>query len=79
MSQGNLEGEDSYIKQVRLAIEIIILSGGRHVLCSTDIMLSLDQAKPSYGETKSEKNKLSVINLPWMSDPVRYGILNKEL
>ena len=42
MIQGPLEGYGSDIKQARLAIETLIFSGGRHVLCSPDIMEAVD-------------------------------------
>ena len=71
--------DDSYIKYERLAIITLILDGGRHVLCSTDIMESADQANPLDKETTSEEDKLIAIHLLQMSDPVRHGNINKEL
>ena len=53
--QGILEGYESYIKQVRSTIKTLILTGGRHVLCSNDIMEVVDQANPSEKETTSEE------------------------
>ena len=46
MRQGPLEGNSGYIKQARSEIENLILVGGRHVMCSPDIMEVADQAKP---------------------------------
>ena len=37
MRQGTLEGYGRNIKWERLTIETLILAGGRHVLCITDI------------------------------------------
>ena len=42
MIQGPLEGYGSDIKQARLTIETLIFYGGRHVLCSPDIMEAMD-------------------------------------
>ena len=74
-----MEGDDGYIKRERLAIETLILDGGRHVLCSPDITEAADQAEPSEKETTSEEEKFSVIHLLQTSDLVRYGNLNKGL
>ena len=51
--QGYLEGDDSYIKRAILAIETLILAGGRHVLCSPDITEAAYQAKLLEKETTS--------------------------
>ena len=77
--QGYLEGDDGYIKRERLAIETLILDGGRHFLCSPDITEAADQAEPSEKETTSEEEKFSAIHLLQTSDLVKYGNLNKEL
>ena len=74
-----MEGDDVYIKQVILEIENLILDGGRHVLCSTDIMGDTDQANPPEKETTNEDDKFSVIYLLQTAYPVIYGNLNKEL
>ena len=47
MRQGPLEGDDGYIKREISAIETLILSGRRHMLCSTEIIEAADQEKPS--------------------------------
>ena len=79
MRQGTLEGDNGYTKQAILTIENLILAGGRHMLCSPDIMEAADQSKPPEKETTSEEENFSVINLLQMSDLVRYENLNKEL
>ena len=79
MRQGLLEGDDGYIRWARQAIERLIFTGGRNLLCSPDIMEAADQANPSQKETTSEEEKYSVINLLQTSDPVRCENLNKQL
>ena len=77
MIQLALEGDDGYIKRTRSIIETLILSVGRHVLCINDIMEAADQVNPSDTETTSEEEKFRSIHLIQISDPVRYGNLNK--
>ena len=38
MRQGNNESDDSLLKRAKSAVETLVLAGGRHVLCSPDIM-----------------------------------------
>ena len=61
--QGPLEGDEGYTKRARLAIETLILDGGRHVLFSPEIIKSADQVKPPEKETSSEEDKFSAICL----------------
>ena len=79
MRQGALERDNGYIKWARSTIGTLILAGGCHVLCITDIMEAADQAKPPEKETTSEDEKFSAIHLLQMLDPVIYGNINKEL
>ena len=77
--QGTLEGNNGYIKRERSEIKTLILAGGRHVLCSTDIMEAKDQTNTPEKETTGEEDKFSAIYLLQTSDPVRYGNVNKEI
>ena len=61
--QGPLEGDYGYIKRVISPIETLILSEGHHVLCSPDIMGSVDQANPLEKETTTEEEKFRAIHL----------------
>ena len=44
--QGHLKGDNGYTKRTRSAIKNLILAGGSHELCSTDITEAVDQETP---------------------------------
>ena len=79
MRQRPLGGDNGYIKREIWVIENLTLAGGRHVLCSLDIMEAGYQSKAQKKEIKSDEKKFSMIHLVQTPDPVRYGNLNKEL
>ena len=49
------------------------------MLCSTDIMEAVDEAKPPEKETKREEDKFSMIHLLQTSNSVKYRNINKDL
>ena len=63
MRQGRLEGDKRNIKRERSEIETLIFAEGRHVLCSSDIVEVMYQAKPLEKETASEEDIFRAIHL----------------
>jgi hypothetical protein len=79
MRQGGNEGDESYLRRCKAAVETLILAGGRHVLSSPQIIDCVDAKNPSKEEVRREEEKFSAIHVLQTSDPVRYNDLNEEL
>jgi hypothetical protein len=72
MRQGGHEGDESYLRQCKAAVETLILAGGRHVLSSPQLIDSIDPKNPSKDEIKCEEEKFSAIHVLQTSDPQRF-------
>ena len=57
----------------------LALSGGKHVLCSTTLMIAVDKDNPTQTEINMEEDKLKAMALIMRSDTARYGHLQQSL
>jgi hypothetical protein len=79
MHQGNNESDDSVLKRAKSAVETLVLAGGRHVLCSPDIMDTVVLNNPTDQEISIEEERFRAIHLLQIADPQRYSSLNEDL
>ena len=79
MHQANNESDDSVLKRAKSAVETLVLAGGRHVLCSPDIMDTIVLNNPTDQEISIEEEKFRAIHLLQIADSNRYSSLNEDL
>ena len=78
MRQGEKEGDSSYLKRFKINLETLYTAGGRHLLCSKDIMEAVDKDDPTYEEVEQEESKFKAIVYMKRGDKVRYEALTQE-
>jgi hypothetical protein len=78
MKQGESESDSAYMKHFEMNVETLITAGGKHILCSPDLMEKEDE-EPTAKEIDIEENKFKAICFIKRSDPNRYRSLLNDL
>ena len=78
MKQSRSESLDDYMKRVKSNIELLVLAGGKHMLCSPEIMTKAKDV-PTPDEIAVEEEKFTAMHILKRSDPARHGDLLEEL
>ena len=78
IKQHNDENDEVYYKRMKANIDSLKLAGGKHVLCSPDLVEKTGTTATAQ-EEDYEADQFFGILLLTNSDAQRYGILNKEL
>ena len=79
MRQGNDESDSAYLKRFRVNLDTLCSAGGRHILCSPDLIDAADKDNITDVEKEAEENKFKAIVFLKRSDPTRYGGFLTEL
>jgi hypothetical protein len=78
MRQGEAESDSGYMKRFEMNVETLITAGGRHILCSPELM-DKEEDEPTEDEIDVEENKFKAICFIKRSDPNRYKSLLNDL
>ena len=79
MRQGENESDSAYMKRFRVNLDTLYSAGGKHILCSPELMEAVDKDNPTDLERETEENKFKAIVFLKRSDPIRYGEFLAEL
>ena len=79
MKQGNEESDSAYMKRFRVNLDTLCSAGGRHILCSPELIEAADKDNITDAERESEESKFKAIVFLKRSDPTRYGGFLTEL
>jgi rubrerythrin len=72
------ESDSGYMKRFEMNIETLIMAGGRHILCSPELMDKEDD-ELTKEEIETKENKFKAICFIKRSDPNRYKSLLSDL
>jgi hypothetical protein len=72
------KSDDDYMKCFKASVETLISVGGRHFLCSPEIM-EKQGAQPTKAEIANEEEKFKAVCYLKQSDKTRHGALRREL
>jgi hypothetical protein len=72
------ESDDNYMKRFKASVETLISTGGKHFLCSPDIMDKKGD-EPTKAEVATEEEKFKAICYLKQSDKTRHGALLRDL
>ena len=78
MKQGENESDSKYMKRFETNLETLITAGGKHIMCSPDLM-DKDGDEGTEEEIEIEENKFKVICYIKRGDPNRYNSLLNDL
>jgi len=73
MRQGENEHDSAYMRRLRVNIDTLLSAGGRHILCSPELIEAVDNKNIAEKEREKEESKFKAIVFLKRSDPVRYG------
>jgi len=79
MRQGENEHDSAYMRRLRVNIDTLLSAGGRHILCSPELIEAVDNKNIAEKEREKEESKFKAIVFLKRSDPVRYGSFLTEL
>ena len=79
MKQGESESDTSYMKRFKVNLDTLYSAGGKHILCSPELVEAVDKDNITDKEKEVEENKFKAIILLKRSDPNRYGAFLTEL
>ena len=71
MKQRNNEPNDAYLTRFNSNVETLVSSGGKHLLCSPDLIEAVDPAKPTSHEMNVEIERLKAIIFIRRTDALR--------
>ena len=77
--QGENESDSGYMKRFKINMDTLLSAGGRHILCSPELVDAVDPDNITELERNVEEAKFKAIVFLNRSDPARYGDLNLEL
>ena len=78
MKQGENESDSNYMKRFETNLETLITAGGKHIMCSPDLM-DKDGDEGTEEEIEIEENKFKAICYIKRGDPNRYTSLLNDL
>ena len=79
MRQGETESDTAYMNRFRVNLDTLCSAGGKHILCSPELIEAHDSNNPTTAECEAEENKFKAIVFLKRSDPNRYGSFLTEL
>ena len=79
MRQGENESDTSYMKRFRVNLDTLISAGGRHILCSPDLVEAVDKDNVMDSEKEAEESKFKAMIFLKRSHQGRYGEFLTEL
>ena len=79
MKQGETESDVNYMKRFHVNLDTLIAAGGKHILCSPELVQAQDKDKVTADEKKLEESRFKAIVFLKRSDPNRYGDFLIEL
>ena len=79
MRQGEIKSDSAYMNHFWVNLDTLCSAGGKHILCSPELMEAHDSDNPTTEECEAEENKFKAIVFLKRSDPNRYGSFLTEL
>ena len=77
--QGENESDTSYMKRFCVNLDTLISAGGRHILCSPDLVEAVDKDNVMASEKEAEESKFKAMVFLKRSDQGQYGEFLTEL
>ena len=79
MRQGDSESDSSYMKRFQVNCDTLFSAGGKHILCSPELIEAADPMNITEVEREKEESKFKAIVFLKRSDQNRYGTFLTEL
>ena len=79
MRQGENENDSAYMRRFKVNLDTLLSAGGRHILCSPELVEAADKKNITNEEREKEESKFKAIVFLKRSDPIRYGSFLTEL
>ena len=68
-----------YMRRFKVNLDTLLSAGGRHILCSPELVEAVDKTSITDEEREKEESKFKAIIFLKRSDPMRYGSFLTEL
>ena len=79
IKQQEFESNDAYRTRLDSTVLTLELAGGKHVLCSNELIVAAKKEKPTEAEIRVEEEKLKAMLMIVRADPIRYSLLQHNL
>ena len=79
MRQGESESDTTYMKRFHVNLDTFCSAGGKHILCSPELIEAHDSNNPTTAECEAKENKFKSIVFLKRSDPNQYESFLTEL
>ena len=79
MRQGENESDSAYMKRFQVNCDTLFSAGGKHILCSPELIQAADPKNITEDEREKEESKFKAIVFLKRSDQSRYGTFLTEL